>query len=315
MDILLVAVGLVGLFFGGNLFVQAAVRLAGSFSISALVIGLTVVAIGTSMPEMIVSVGAATTGSSDIALGNVIGSNIANIGLIIGLVALIKPFGVNVRMIRREIPLLIGVTAMSYVLLFDGRLSQADGVLLVVGAVAYLGWMVMSACELPNAGAQPEQTDPPASSKRIAEGIRLIVGLLILLAGARLTVDGAIELARTVGISELVIGITLVALGTSLPELVTSVVAARRGENDIALGNVVGSNIANLLLILGVTAVIQPIPVADHVIRLDALVMAGFALLLIPFVLDRQISRREGAMFVTAYMGYTLFLFLVRDVS
>lgn len=311
IDILLTAIGLSGLFIGGEMFVNAAATMARSFGISTLIVGLTVVAIGTSMPELIVSVGAALNASSDIAIGNVIGSNIANVGLIVGIAALLSPFAVHVRMVRREIPLMIGITLAVFMLILDGNVSRTDGVLLIVAAIVYILWMIFSAR---SEAAQDEEEETP-DIRRGREALRLVIGLAILLVGARLTVDGAVAVAMTLGISELIIGITLVAIGTSLPELVTSIVAARRGESDIALGNVVGSNIANLLIILGITASIQPIPVAEHVIRFDALVMIGFALLLVPFVFNRHINRIEGAVFVTAYVGYTAFILFARDFA
>lgn len=309
IDLFLTVVGLAGLFIGGEMFVQAASRLARSLGISTLVVGLTIVAIGTSMPELIVSVGAALRGSSDVALGNVIGSNVANIGLIIGLSAVLAPFIVQVRMVRREIPLLIGITLFAYVLLFDGTLSRLDGLLLMVGGAAYLIWMLVSAREV-ETGDDPKDSEV-VDIKRGAEALRLMVGLVLLLIGANLTVEGALTLARAIGISELVIGITVVAIGTSLPELVTSITAARRKESDIALGNVVGSNIANLLIILGITSFIQPIAVPTSVINFDALIMIGFTLVLVPFVFNRRIGRIEGALFVTAYFSYSAFLLLV----
>ena len=311
IDILLIIVGLSGLFFGGEMFVRSASQMARQFGISMLVIGLTVVAVGTSTPELIVSVGAALEGSSDIALGNVVGSNIINIGLIAGLAALIMPFAVHVRMLRQEIPIMLGVTLIAYVLMLDQVLSRTDGILLLMGAAGYFTWMIVSSRQVQvEADTSQDSQDETINPRR--EVLFLVIGLVLLLAGARFTVNGAVNIATAIGLSELVIGMTLVAVGTSLPELVTSVVAARRGESDIALGNVVGSNIANLLVILGMTAVIQPIPVDQDVIQLDALVMIGFALLLIPFAFNRHISRREGLAFVTAYIAYTVFLLIGR---
>lgn len=310
-DILSIGFGLIALFFGGEMFVSAASQIARQIGISTLVIGLTVVAVGTSAPELIVSVGAALEGSSDIALGNVVGSNSTNIGLIVGLAALIMPFAVHVRMLRQEIPLMIAVTLIAYVLMLDQMLSRTDGILLLVGAVAYFIWMVVSSRQVQVEQDTPQDAPAKAINPRRAAFL-LVIGLLLLLAGARFTVNGAVNVATAIGISELVIGMTLVAMGTSLPELITSVVAARRGESDIALGNVVGSNIANLLVILGMTAVIQPIPVAQDVIQFDALVMIGFSLLLIPFAFNRHISRREGLAFILAYSAYTTFLLVGR---
>lgn len=318
-NFLMIAAGLAGLFFGGEWLVKGSSRLARSFGISALIIGLTIVAIGTSTPELIVSVDAALRGSSDISVGNIIGSNIANIGLILGIAGLISPMVVKTSLVRREIPIMVGVTLLLLLLVGDGTISQGDGLLLLVGMVAFISLLIYaeqraSAAEQAlEAGVEAElerEIDGEVTPKqRPREALRVVLGIALLVVGARLTVDGAVALARGIGVSELVIGITLVAVGTSLPELATSVVAAFRGEADISIGNVVGSNIANILLILGVTSVISPVSVAPQIIRLDIWVALGFALVLFPFALNQKLVRWEAGVLLAVYIGYILVTF------
>ncbi|MEL6404335.1 MAG: calcium/sodium antiporter [Chloroflexota bacterium] len=285
---------------------QGASRLAESAGVSPLVVGLTIVAIGTSAPELIVSISAALSGSADIAVGNVVGSNIANIGLILGLSALIYPVSVHVTMLRREIPIMLFVTLLAVWMFNDNTLTRGEGGVLLIGLVLFTAFMLV-------ASRQEQQTDGDASADqpvtvgRLKEGMRTLVGMLLLVIGAQLTVSNATELARNVGVSEVVIGITLVALGTSLPELVTSITAAWRKQSDIAIGNIVGSNIFNILGILGVSALLQPIEIVQQVATVDALVMLGFSMLLLPFVLDRVLGRIEGLGFLLGYMGFTLY--------
>jgi cation:H+ antiporter len=308
-NLLGLALGLVGLFLGGQWLVTGASRLARSLGISALIVGLTVVAMGTSAPELLVSIDASLRGSPDIAVGNVVGSNIANIGLILGISGLIYPISVHVGLLRREIPIMIVVTLAAFVIFLDGMVSQVEGLLLVGGLIAFLAFMVVSARKEQKVDHHiPEDEDiiPPASINRVRELIRLVVGLVVLIIGAQLTVDNAVVMARAWGVSELIIGVTLVAVGTSLPELVTSVMAALRKESDIAIGNVVGSNIFNVLAILGITTFIQPIPVAGQIVRFDGLVMIAFAVLLLPFVMNRRLSRREAMIFLSAYIVYII---------
>lgn len=318
-NFLMIAAGLAGLFFGGEWLVKGSSRLARSFGISALIIGLTIVAIGTSMPELIVSTDAALRGSSDISVGNVIGSNIANIGLILGIAGLISPMVVKTSLVRREIPIMVGVTLLLLLLVGDGTISQGDGLLLLVGMVAFISLLIYAeqrastAEQALEAGVEAElerEIDGEVTPKqRPREALRVVLGIALLVVGARLTVDGAVALARGIGVSELVIGITLVAVGTSLPELATSVVAAFRREADISIGNVVGSNIANILLILGVTSVISPVSVAPQIIRLDIWVALGFALVLFPFALNQKLTRWEAGVLLAVYVGYILVTF------
>lgn len=314
MDIILgLLVGLAFLFLGGNWLVQGASRLAQSIGISPLIVGLTIVAIGTSAPELIVSVSAAIAGSSDIAIGNVVGSNIANLGLILGISALIYPVSVHVTMLRREIPIMLGVTIIAFGMFQDGTLSRIEGVLLVAGFLIFVAFMIYSSRQeqtLAHDITEEQNAAEPKTMRRSREFLRLGIGIVLLVLGAQLTVNNASILARNLGVDELVIGVTLVAVGTSLPELVTSVTAALHKESDIAIGNVVGSNIFNILGILGISALIQPIQVSPQSANVDSLVMVGFSLLALPFVLDRKLGRIEGGMFIVAYVGFTLYTIL-----
>lgn len=317
VDVGLVAIGLLGLFYGGNLLVKGAARLASTFGISDVLIGLTVVAFGTSAPELLVSLSAALSGTSDIAIGNVVGSNIANIGLILGLTALIAPIAVNTQLTRREIPLMIAVSVGVYLLVLDKSVSRGDGALLVGG---FLAFTLLSAvlARRDEAAIKSEiheyedheriiDADPQT---RLRDLGMIVLGIALLAGGAQALVTGAADIAAEMGVSDLVIGITLVAFGTSLPELTTSIIAATRGENDIAVGNVVGSNVANLLLILGATALVEPVGVGRELLRVDFPVMLVYAALLLPFSFDRTLNRIEAGAFLVGYVVFTVFLFV-----
>lgn len=313
LSVLGIFAGLVSLFFGGNWLVKGASRLAQSLGISPLIVGLTVVAIGTSAPELLVSLSAALSGSSDIAVGNIVGSNIANIGLILGISGLIFPISVHVNLLKREVPIMIGVALLAVILFQDALVGRIDGIILLIGFAIFMVFVVISARrEKDKSYDIPEEQveNKPEQLQRGREVVRLIGGIIILMIGAQLTVNNATELARSFGVSELVIGITLVAVGTSLPELVTSVTAALGKESDIAIGNVVGSNIFNILAILGMTAVVQPIEVAEQIVKIDALVMLGFSLLLLPFILDRKLGRLEAIVFLLAYVSFIVYAVL-----
>lgn len=305
-----VVLGLAGLFFGGELLVRGASRLAFRLGISPLIIGLTVVAFGTSMPELVVSLNAAFEGTSDISIGNVIGSNIFNVGAILGLAALISPLVIHQVMIRREIPFLITVSVLVLGLSLDGEIGTLDGILLFAGIILFTVFLILaSRQEQPNKSENEHLAEFEGVTGEIAiplELARVLLGIVVLVVGARLTVDGAVTIARSIGISELVIGLTLVAAGTSLPELATSVIASVRGENDISVGNIVGSNVFNLLCILGATSIIRPITVAPEVLRFDYLVMIAFALLLIPFAWNRTLGRVGAAVLLTGFSAYLL---------
>jgi cation:H+ antiporter len=316
MNLLSIAGGLIGLYFGGEWLVKGASRTALSFALSPLIIGLTVVSIGTSAPELLVSVQAALNGSAGIALGNVIGSNIANIGLILGVTGLIKSIRVQDSLVTREIPLMLVVTVFASLLILDGTLSRLDGVLLLFMFVAMNGLFYYLARQDPSEVDLTIDEDhdgiPDAQEVKIpVELVRILFGIGALVLGANLLVSGASDIARSVGISELVIGLTMVAFGTSLPELAASVTAALKDEADIAIGNVIGSNIANLLLVLGATAFILPFDVGGELSVVEFVAMIGFSFMLLPFARNRELSRRESALFLGAYLAFVTYSFLV----
>ena len=310
--------GLAQLVVGAELLVRGASRLAVRLGISPLVIGLTVVAYGTSTPELAVSVQAGLAGQADIAVGNVVGSNIFNVLFILGLSALVAPLVVSRQLVRLDVPLMIGVSVVLLVVALDGTINWFDGMLLTAGMVAYTVFAVRQSRK-ESAAVQREyaQEDGDAGRqgrRRLFAQIGLIViGLALLVLGARWLVDGAVAIAKTFGVSELVIGLTIVAAGTSLPEVATSVVAALRGERDIAVGNVVGSNIYNILAIAGVAALVTPggLDVAPAILRFDLPVMIAVALACLPiFATGHVIARWEGVLFLGYYTAYTLYLVL-----
>lgn len=324
INIGLIVLGLTGLFLGGNWLVTGASRIARQLGLPPLIVGLTVVAFGTSAPELMVSVRAALSGSSGIAIGNVVGSNIANVGLILGITGLIAPIGVKVSLIRREIPLMIAITALVYIFIIDGNIQRLDGLILLIGFVVFNTAMLLLTL---NRSDEQKAADAEATGDRNGQQInmalewgRLILGIVVLLIGAELTVRGATSVAQSLGVPDVVIGLTLVAFGTSLPELAASVIAALNGQSDIAVGNVIGSNIANLLFILGTTALISPIPITEPgtfspyvpgLLSFDYLVMFAFALLVLPFALDRTLNRLESGLFLTVYTAFILSSFLI----
>jgi len=314
----LLLAGLIALFYGGNWLVRGASNLAMSFGVSVLVIALTFVAIGTSMPELLVSIQAALVGKSDLAIGNVIGSNIANIGLILGATGLITPLSVKAILLRREIPIMILFSIGAFALTLDGGINRLDGSLLLLGFVGFNAMLYRLAKreqdERDRLLADLDEA-PPRNQNRGREFLWLLLGILALLFGSRMMVEGAVNLARMVGVSELVIAITLVAFGTSLPELAASLSAAYHRKTDLAIGNVVGSNIANLLLILGLTAFVQPIAVQRAEVQLEFLVMIAFALLLMPFLRQQRLGRPQAALFLGAYIAFILYSFATGSVS
>lgn len=305
-----IGLGLALLYFGAEGLVGGSSRLAMRFGVSPLVVGLTVVAYGTSAPELVVSVKAAWLGQGSLAVGNVVGSNIMNIACILGLCSLIEPARADSRIVRREIPVMIGVTAVGTVLLWDGALRRWEAVVLLTGAVAYTVWTLSDARRQkadPLAGEFAEEL--PAPSGSVGRDVVFIAGgLALLIAGGHFFVDGAQGVARRLGVSEAVIGLTIVAAGTSLPELATSLLAAWRKENAIAVGNVVGSNVFNLLGILGLSGVLRPIGEAGMAAT-DLLVMLGVAVLLLPLMrTGLRVSRPEGALLLAGYIGYVVYL-------
>ena len=317
MAILLFIIGLSFLILGAEALVRGASRFAATIGISPLVIGLTVVAFGTSSPELAVSIKSALSGQPNIALGNAIGSNIFNVLFILGLSAIIVPLVVSQQLVRLDVPLMIALSVIVLILSLDKHLSQTDGIILVTGLGLYV-WFLINQSRRETFAVQEEYAKEFGTEKRARgstiNNIGLVFGGLVLLVlGSRWLVDSAVSFAQYLGVSELVIGLTIIAAGTSLPEVVTSVIAAIRGERDIAVGNVVGSNIFNIMGVLGFTSIIAPtgIEVSTAVIGFDIPVMIAVALSCLPiFFTGGVISRQEGALLLGYYLAYTLYLIL-----
>lgn len=300
MDYLFIFLGFLGLFLGGEALVRGSVGIARRMSISPLLIGLTVVGFGTSTPELLVSVDAAWRGVPDIALGNVIGSNIANILLIVGLSAVIWPIKVMGDTLRRDTAVMMAAALAMVPLFAMGHLGRLAGIILVAGLAGYLIW----AYRQPGAAA-PDEIDQPAPASVAISGLWVVGGLIALMLGARFLVDGSVSIARGYGISEAFIGLTIVAIGTSLPELATSLIAALRRQSEIAIGNIVGSNIFNILGILGLTAVITPVPVAPRFLAFDLPILIAVSLVLTMLLVTRPvIGRMVGVAMLLAYAAY-----------
>jgi cation:H+ antiporter len=321
LNLLLFVAGLVALIVGADLLVRGASKLALSFGLSPLVVGLTIVAFGTSAPEVAVSTGAALTGQTGLAIGNVVGSNIFNVLFILGLSALVTPLVVNVQLIRQEVPIMIAASALVLVLALDGVLGRSDSALLLALLLAYTVFLVRQS----RAQSKAAAAEYTASFGRLAGSggwdsrlpgqLALIGGgLALLVLGSGWLVDAAVVFARAMGVSDLVIGLTIVAAGTSMPEVATSVMAALKGERDIAVGNVVGSNIFNLLGCLGIAGLASGaagLPVAAAALNFDLWVMLAVALACLPvFVSGREIARWEGALFLGYYVAYATYLVL-----
>jgi cation:H+ antiporter len=297
------------LYFGADGLVGGSARIAFKMGIKPLIVGLTIVAFGTSSPELVVSVNANLAGSGDITLGNVIGSNICNIGLIVGITALIKPINVSLQIVRKDIIIMCGVTILPILMLIDGQIGRVEGVILILLLFVYLWYNIFIVSKQGNTEADTEIDSIVKKSKPMWMNIAFIVGgLALLIVGANLFVEHAVEIARFFSVSESVIGLTIVAIGTSLPELATSVVASIKGESDISLGNIVGSNIFNILAILGIASVINPINFGN-ITYIDLSIMLMFAVILLPlartgFIIDRK----EGLILLLLYVGYIYIL-------
>ncbi len=302
--------GLVLLYFGAEGLVRGSSSLALRLGLSPLVVGLTVVAFGTSSPELVVSLKAALNGQGAISVGNVVGSNICNIGLILGLSALITPIATSSQIVRIDIPIMIGVTLVSLVFLANGSIGFAEGAVLFALLIGYIVFSIRLARLAKGDALEEEFTQEVSVSKRgVAVDLLMVGGGLVLLVfGARYLVDGAVIIARSFGWSDALIGLTIVAVGTSLPELATSLLAAIKKEADIAVGNIVGSNIFNLLGILGISAMVTPLE-AHEIGWIDLGVMTGFAVLLWPFARrQHRICRWEAGILLVSYTGFVWWL-------
>jgi cation:H+ antiporter len=313
---ILFLIGFVVLIVGGELLVRGASRLAAAAGIPPLVVGLTVVAFGTSSPEIAVMAQAAFGGQSELIIGNVVGSNIANVLLILGLSAMAAPLIVPRRLIRLEVPLMILVSFVMLLMALDGRVSRLEGVVLCAGFLAHMLFMLHEQRGTMNVSPSEEEPDRAyrGNWKEWARNILLVfAGLALLLFGSNWLVDGAVALARALGVSELILGLTIIAIGTSLPELTTSIIAGLRGARDIAVGNIIGSNIFNILAGLGLTALIAPsgVQVSQAALRFDIPVMIASAVACLPiFHIGHRISRWEGGLFFGYYIAYTTYLIL-----
>ncbi len=310
--------GLVALIIGGDLLVRGASRLAAAWGIPSIVIGLTVVAFGTSTPELAVSLGAAFDGNADIAVANIVGSNIFNVLFILGISALICPLVIHSQMIRREVPIMIGISVLLLLVSLSGTIGRLEGGFLFLCVLAYTYWLVREALQQKSENAEltkeSEQEfgklQSPGSGK-LSAALLLIVGLGIVMLGAEWLIDGAILTAKSFGVSDAVVGLTIVAAGTSLPEVVASIMATIKGERDIAIGNVIGSNIYNVLAILGLTGLIVPqgLAVSDEMLWIHIPVMVAVAVVCWPFFRSgKELSRLEGGIFFGGYIAYTVFL-------
>jgi cation:H+ antiporter len=312
-------IGLIGLVGGAELLVKGAASIASRLGIAPVVVGLTVVAFGTSAPELAVSLSATLGGSADVAFGNVVGSNVANILLILGVSAIVGGLAVQQRIVRFDVPVLVVVSVTAFAMSLDNQISRVDGVILVTGVFAYTGWLIREA-----RGERDDIALEYADSVEILEGraaerpvwfnvTLVLAGLGVLVVGSQLLVNSATTIAEAAGISDLVIGLTVVAIGTSLPELATSIMAVVRGQRDIAVGNVIGSNLFNLMSVLGVSSIVSQggIKVSDVSIRLDLPVMLAATVVLLPIVWNGfVITRWEGIVLVGFYAAYVSYLVL-----
>ncbi len=304
-------VGFVLLYAGGEGLVRGAGSIAARLGMSPFIIGMTVVAFATSAPEMAVSLQAGFEGVDDLAIGNVVGSNIANIGLILGIAALIRPAEIHMRLLRLDLPWLIFVSALLLAFLFDGRISRPAGAVFLCGLVLFLYWNIQVARreqEEERVRQEFEHAAPYRRSKAALDWLLIAGGLLALVLGGAAFVRGGVSLAEALGVSSALIALTVVAVGTSLPELATSVVASIRGDADISVGNIVGSNFFNILAILGLTAVLFPLN-RGGITMVDLTVMLIFAMVLVPLVMVRQrIGRPEGLVLLASYAAYMAWL-------
>lgn len=318
--IILFVIGLGLLILGAESLVRGASRLAALMGVSPLVIGLTIVAFGTSSPELVVSLQSSIIGQSDIALGNIVGSNIFNVLLILGISAMIAPLTVSQQLVRMDVPIMILVSILTLIFSYSGKISSIEGIIMFLGGVSYTGFLIFQGRKEETEFVQQEYIreygihDQKKIGGSSAINIVLIAGgLLLLIVGSRWFLNGAVSLARNFGVSEFVIGLTMVAAGTSLPEVATSIVAAIRGERDIAVGNVVGSNIFNILAVLGLSAVFAPggVNVSSSALHFDIPVMIAVAVACLPiFFTGNVIARWEGLLFFGYYLAYVAYLII-----
>ncbi|MEZ8295756.1 calcium/sodium antiporter [Vibrio splendidus] len=308
-------IGLGFLVWSADKLVYGAAALARNFGISPLVIGMTILAMGSSAPEMMVSATAALDGKTDTAVGNVLGSNIANIALILGITALIKPLSISSGVIRRELPLMIGVTLLAGALLWDNHLGFYEGVLLFVLFAAFLFAMLqISRSEKKNGDAflEEQESEVPEGVSNPKAAMWVVVGLIILPLAANVLVDNAVVIAKFFGMSDLVIGLTIIAVGTSLPELAASLAGVMKGEDDMAVGNIIGSNVFNILAVMGIPGILNPSILSEFAMGRDFWVMLGVSLLLVVMALgkSRSVNRIEGGVLIVTFVAYQAYLLM-----
>ncbi|HCM1475145.1 TPA: calcium/sodium antiporter [Vibrio parahaemolyticus] len=310
----LLIVGLVLLVWSADKLVFGSAAIARNVGISPLVIGMTILAMGSSAPEMMVSATAALDGKTDTAVGNVLGSNIANIALILGITALIKPLSISSAVIRRELPLMIAVTVLAGILLWNSHLGFYEGVLLFVLFGAFLFAMLQISRKEQKSGdafLEDQESEIPQGVSNPKAIMWVVIGLILLPLAASLLVDNAVIIAKHFGMSDLVIGLTIIAIGTSLPELAASLAGVLKGEDDMAVGNIIGSNVFNILAVMGLPGIINPSTLSEYAMGRDFWVMLGVSLLLVAMCLgkSRSINRLEGAILFTCFLGYQVYLF------
>jgi len=317
MSLAIVAVvfGLILLVWSADKFVEGAAVTAGHFGMPPLLIGMVIVGFGTSAPEMMVSALASLQGNPGIALGNAYGSNITNIALILGLTAVLSPIAVHSQVIRRELPILIAITALAAFQLADGQLSRFDAAVLMGVFFVLMGWTIQQGMKkTTDAFGSEMQVELELQKMPIKKAIFwVITGLILLIISSRFLVWGAVDIATALGVSDLVIGLTIVAIGTSLPELASSLIAVKKGEHDIALGNIIGSNLFNTLAVVGIAGLIHPLSVEPAVLTRDVAAMGALTLLLFIFAYgfkgkQGRINRLEGAVLLLSFVAYTVYL-------
>jgi cation:H+ antiporter len=313
---LLIVAGLAGLLIGADLLVRGGAALASHLGVSPIVIGLTVVALGTSLPELAIGIDAVRQGSPGLAVGNIVGTNLVNILFILGLSALILPIAFERRTLRFDLPAMTAACLTLWLLALDGSLSRLDGTILCLGGVGYTAGIIWTSRQEPASVSADYASRTERTSRRglLLRGLTLLAGIGLVLVGAELLVDGAIEVARSLEVSEATIGLTVIAIGTSAPELVTTLTSTLRGDRDIAVGNLLGSTVYNIALILGITVLVSPADLAipDEVIAADLLVLAVMSVVTVPVLVSgHRISRLEGGAFVAAYLGYLVWLTVV----
>ncbi len=313
---LAIAVGFIALAWSADRFVAGASAIARALGVSSMLIGLTVVGIGTSLPEMLVSAIAALDNTPGLALGNALGSNVANVGLIVGTTALLAPLAMHSRVLRREFPVLLGVVAITGLLLIDAQLSRIEGLGLLagmLGVLIWMGWQSTRSSSESDPIAREIDAALPQAQPLIQSVTQALIALVVLLISSRVLVWSAVGLAEQIGVSDLVIGLTIVAVGTSLPELAAAIASVRRGDDDLAIGNIIGSNLFNLLGVLGIAAVITPFAIDGMSLARDYGIMTGFmlALVVVGFGMGRRghIGRLEGGLLLVAFIAYQGLLF------